>query len=77
MDFALENVSNVVAACVLWEMYGDHFQSEWELNEYCEVKTDASHGTSGSQTASDVRNVLAQYLSHITMYINFTVLHIN
>ena len=22
MDFALENVSNVVAACVLWEKYG-------------------------------------------------------
>ena len=35
LDFALENVPNVVAACVilhnLCEMYGDHFQPEWEL----------------------------------------------
>ena len=34
MDFALENVPSVVAACVILhnfcEMYGDHFQSEWE-----------------------------------------------
>ena len=43
-------------------MYGDHFQSEWELNEYCEVETDASHATTGSQTASDIRSALVQYL---------------
>ena len=68
MDFALENVPNVVAACVilhnLCEMYGDQFQSEWEPNEHCEVETDASRGNSGSQTASDIRNALAQYLSN-------------
>ena len=62
------NVANVVATCVilhnLCEMYGDHFQSKWELNERCEVETDASCGTSGSQTASDIRNALAQYLSN-------------
>jgi len=67
MDFALENVPNVVAAYVilhnLCEMYGDHFQSEWELSEHCEVETDASHATSRSQTTSDIRNALAQYLS--------------
>ena len=64
MDFALENVPNVVAACVilhnLCEMYGDHFQFDWELNKRCEVETDASRETSGSQTASDIRNPLAQ-----------------
>lgn len=68
MDFALENVPNVVAACVilhnLCEMYGDHFQSEWELSEYCEVETDASHATTRSQTASDIRSALVQYLSN-------------
>ena len=68
MDFALENVPNVVAACVilhnLCEMYGEHFRSEWELNECCEVETDATRGTSGSQTASDIRNAFAQYLSN-------------
>ena len=68
MDFALENVPNVVAACVilhnLCEMYGDHFQSEWELSEDCEVEVDASHATSRSQTASVIRNALAQYVSN-------------
>ena len=68
MDFALENVPNVVAACVilhnLCEMYGDHFQSEWELSEYCEVETDASHATTRSQTASDIRSALVQYVSN-------------
>ena len=44
-------------------MYGDQFQSEWEPNEHCEVETDASRRNSGSQTASDIRNALAQYLS--------------
>ena len=68
MDFALENVPNAVAACVilhnLCEMYGDHFQSEWELREYYEVETDASHATTRSQTASDIRSALVQYLSN-------------
>jgi len=34
LDFALENVPNIVAACVilhnLCEMYGNHFQPEWD-----------------------------------------------
>ena len=68
MDFALENVPNVVAACVilhnLCEMYGDHFQSEWEMNKRCEDETDASRTTSGSQTASEIRKVLTQYLTN-------------
>ena len=37
MDFMLENVPNVVAACVILhnicEVLGDHFQSEWKLLE--------------------------------------------
>ena len=57
--------------CNLCEMYWDHFQAEWELNEHHEVETDASSGASGSQTSSDIHNVFAQYLSNsYTMYIN-------
>ena len=66
MDFVLENVPNVVAACVILhnfcEMYGDHFQSEWEVNEHTEGEMDTSHTSTGSQTASDIRAVLTQYL---------------
>jgi len=65
LDFALENVPNVVAACVilhnLCEMYGDHFQPEWELDNTV-VDTDTSHTTGISETASSVRNALSQYL---------------
>ena len=69
MDFVLENVPNVVAACVvlhnLCEMYGDHFESEWELSERCEVEADTTtHGTSRNESASSIRNALAQYLSN-------------
>ena len=69
MDFVLENVPNVVAACVvlhnLCEMYGDHFEFEWELSERCEVEADTSHRTtSGNESASSIRNALAQYLSN-------------
>jgi len=65
LDFALENVPNVVAACVilhnLCEMYGDHFQPKWELDNTV-VDTDTFHTTSISETASSVRNALSQYL---------------
>ena len=47
----------------LCEMYGDHFQSEWELNERCKDETDVSCTTNGSQTASEIHNALAQYLT--------------
>ena len=37
MDLMLEKVPNVVAMCVILyiicEMFGDHFQSQWELHE--------------------------------------------
>ena len=53
MDFALENVPNVVAACVILHnlcvMYRNHFQAEWELNEHCEVEMNASRGSSDRQ----------------------------
>ena len=66
MDFVLENVPSVVAACVILhnfcEMYGDHFQSEWEVNEHTEGEMDTSHTSTGSQTASDIRAALTQYL---------------
>ena len=69
MNFVLENVPNVVAACVvlhnLCEMYGDHFESEWKLSERCEVEADTSHRTtSENESASSIRNALAQYLSN-------------
>ena len=66
MDFVLENVPNVVAACVILhnfcEMYGDYFQSEWEVNEHTEGEMDTSHTSTRSQTASDIRAALTQYL---------------
>ena len=68
MDFALENVPNIVAACIilhnLCEMYGDHFQSEWEVNEHTEAEMDTSRTSTRSQTASDIRTALTQYLSN-------------
>ena len=68
MDFMLENVPNVVAACVILhnicEVFGDHFQSEWELLEgHNEIPADSS-STSRSQAASAIRDALTQYLSN-------------
>ena len=44
MDFQIKNIPNVVATCVIlhniYEMYGDHFQSEWESNEQDDAQTD-------------------------------------
>ena len=69
MDFMLENVPNIVATCVILhnicEMFGDHFQSEWELHEeqQSETPTDLPQA-SRNQTASGIRDALAQYLSN-------------
>ena len=69
MDFMLENVPNIVATCVILhnicEMFGDHFQSEWELHEeqQSETSTDLPQA-SRNQTASGIRDALAQYLSN-------------
>ena len=61
-------VPNIVAACIilhnLCEMYGDHFQSEWEVNEHTEAEMDTSRTSTRSQTASDIRTALTQYLSN-------------
>ena len=68
-NFMLENVPNIVATCVILhmicEMFGDHFQSEWELHEeqQSETPTDLPQA-SWNQTASGIRDVLAQYLSN-------------
>ena len=68
MDFALENVLSVLATCVilhnLCKMYGDHFQSEWEVNEHAEGEMDTSHTSTStrSQTTSDIRAALTQHL---------------
>jgi len=65
MDFQTENVPNVVATCVIlhniYEMYGDHFQSEWESNEQDDAQTDLPQ-TSRSQAANTIRDAIAQYL---------------
>ena len=57
-----------MAVCVvvhnLCEMYGDHFKSEWELSERCEVEADTTHGASRNESTSSIRNALAQYLSN-------------
>ena len=65
MDFMLENVPNIVAQCVILhnicEMFGDHFQSEWELHEepqQSETQTDLPQA-SRNQTASGFRDSLA------------------
>ena len=68
MDFMLENVPNVVAACVILhnicEVFGDHFQSEWELlEEHNEIPADSS-STSRSQAASAICDALTQCLSN-------------
>ena len=66
--FCTGKCPTVVAACVILhnfcEMYGDHFefQSEWEVNENTEGEMDTSHTSTGSQTASDIRAALTQYL---------------
>ena len=44
------------------EMYRDHFQSEWEVNEHAEGEMDTSHTSTRSQTANDIRAALTQYL---------------
>ena len=46
----------------LCEMYGDHFQPEWELDNNTVMDTDTSHATGISETASSVRTALSQYL---------------
>ena len=66
IDFMLENVPNVVAVCVILhnicEMFGDHFQWEWELLEdHSEILPDSSP-KSQSQAASAIRDALTQYL---------------
>ena len=66
----LENVPNIVAQCIILcnicEMFGDHFKSEWELHEepqQSETRADLSQA-SRNQTASGIRDSLAQYLSN-------------
>ena len=66
----LENVPNIVAQCIILhnicEMFGDHFKSEWELHEepqQSEIRADLSQA-SWNQTASGIRDSLAQYLSN-------------
>ena len=47
-------------------MFGDHFQSEWELHEEqqrSETPTDLPQ-TSWNQTASGIHDTLPQYLSN-------------
>ena len=63
-----ENVPNVVSTCIILhnicEMFGDHFQSEWELHEQqqqqSETPTDLPQA-SQNQTASGIRDALPNY----------------
>ena len=57
MDLMLENVPNIVARCVILhnicEMFGDHFQSQWELHEepqQSETQTDLPPSKSESNS---------------------------
>ena len=57
MDFMLENVPNIVARCVILhnicEMFGDHFQSQWESHEepqQSETQTDLPPSKSESNS---------------------------
>ena len=65
----LQNVSNVVATCIILcnisEMFGDHFQLEWELHEEQQSETPTYlPQASWNQTASGICEALAQYLSN-------------
>ena len=64
--FCIGKCTSVVAACGvlhnLREMYGDHFQSEREVNEHSEAEMKTSHASTRSQTASDIHTALTQCL---------------
>ena len=66
----LENVPNIVTTCVflhnVCKMFGDRFQSEWELHEeqqQSQTPTDLPQA-SQNQTASGIHDALPQYSSN-------------
>ena len=69
-ELMLENVPNVVATCVILhnvcEMFGNHFcQSESYMKNNNKVShTQIYPQASRNQTASGIRDALAQYLSN-------------
>ncbi|XP_062523298.1 uncharacterized protein LOC134197960 [Corticium candelabrum] len=67
LDLKLENVGNVVAACVvlhnLCEMFGDHCSEEWTIQE----DASAACGQSGVSAASrDSDRIRCAIMSHLT-----------
>ena len=70
MDTSIANVPNVVATCVVLhnfcELHGDYCQPDWVsgTDSHNDPSTLSSPSTNTSNTARDIRNALAHYLSH-------------
>lgn len=67
LDFKLENVPNVVSACVvlhnMCELYGDHCLSDWTVHTPTETAVPLSlPRTNDTAVASTIREALKQHL---------------
>ena len=71
MDFSLENVLAVVAACAvlhnICEMYGDNFRDEWTDNSssVCVAQQSSSQGNNAapSSSATQIRDSIKDYIA--------------
>lgn len=71
MDFSLENVLAVVAACAvlhnICEMYGDNFRDEWTDNSssICVAQQSSSQGNNAapSSSATQIRDSIKDYIA--------------
>ena len=68
MDFQVENVPNVMTTCVtlhnICEIYGDHFESVWEVPEQQDDTQTHMSQVNRSPAANTIHNALTQYLSN-------------